>query len=60
MSYLHINWPTEKTLGRYTISPDHMALKVQDKQLKVVHFYLDGKSVENNKKRHLIATLKSI
>jgi len=57
ISYLHINWPTEKTLGRYTISPDHIAAKAQEKKLNVVNLYLDGKAVTGDLEHQLANTL---
>lgn len=57
ISYLHINWPTEKALGRYTISPDHIAVKAQEKELNVVMLYLDGKLVTENLNHQLVNTL---
>lgn len=48
-SYLHIQWPIEKTLGRYTISPDHIALKVKNNELQVIKLYLNGQEIKQNK-----------
>jgi len=46
VSYPTIDWPTEKTFGRYSISPDHVAkLAWNDVPLKLVLFYHDGKLV---------------
>lgn len=57
ISYVHIDWPTEKTLGRYTISPDHIAVKAQG-DLQVVKLYLDGKPVTKQLHQQLANTLK--
>ena len=57
VSYLHINWPTEKTLGRYTISPDHIAAKAQNNQLSVIRLYLDGQSINEEVNHQLLNTL---
>lgn len=46
----NINWPTDKALGRYTISPDNVASKVEDDILAPVLMYTDGKKVEENLK----------
>ena len=44
--YTDMRWPTEKALGRYTISPDNVAKKaVDDGSLQLVTFYHDGKEV---------------
>ena len=41
--FIDIEWPTEKTLGRHTISPDNVAVKVKDGLFSLVQFYHDGK-----------------
>jgi len=44
--YTDMNWPTEKALGRYTISPDNVAKKaVEGGGLNLVSFYNDGREV---------------
>lgn len=44
--YTGYRWPTSKTLGRSTISPDHIAAKVlEDKGLELILLYHDGKPV---------------
>ncbi|WP_198263954.1 YiiX/YebB-like N1pC/P60 family cysteine hydrolase [sulfur-oxidizing endosymbiont of Gigantopelta aegis] len=57
VSYLHIDWPVEKALGRYTISPDHIAAKVKDDTLNIVSLFLHGKEMTDNKKQHFINVL---
>jgi len=57
VSYLHIKWPTEKTLGRYTISPDHIAEKVKVDKLDVINLYLNGSKVDQNLTKVLVKTL---
>ena len=57
VSYLHINWPTEKTLGRYTISPDHIAEKVKANTLSVINLYLNGVVINRNPNQTFIETL---
>lgn len=47
ISYPHIDWPTGKVLGRYTISPDHIAAKTKSKDLKLIVLYHEGKKVDN-------------
>lgn len=45
--FTNIQWPTERTLGRNTISPDHVASKaLSNGPLSLVLFYHDGKLVE--------------
>ncbi len=47
--YTGIDWPTQKALGRATISPDNVASKALDGgPLQLVTFYHDGKPVEQN------------
>ncbi len=49
-AYTDMNWPTEKALGRYTISPDHVAKKaVTGHGLELISFYHDGKEVTSHK-----------
>lgn len=48
--YTDMKWPTEKALGRYTISPDNVAKKaVGTGELKLISFYHDGKEVGEHK-----------
>lgn len=48
IAYPQFNWPTEKILGRYTISPDNIALQVRaGSELLLVEFFHDGKRVES-------------
>ena len=55
----NIDWPTEKALGRHTISPDHVAAKVFDGgQLKPIMIYSEGKRVEGDLTSELAAKLK--
>jgi hypothetical protein len=42
------NWPTESTLGRYTISPDHVAQKALEGRLDVELLYHDGRRVSGD------------
>lgn len=59
VSYLHINWPTEKTMGRYTISPDHIAAKVKNNTLDVISLYLNGMVINTNHHQKLINVLSN-
>lgn len=55
--YVDMEWPTEKTLGRYTISPDHVAMMALGQSpLQIVQFYHDGEQVTGNS-RQLMARL---
>jgi len=45
-TYTHIKWPTSKALGRYTISPDHIAQKTQTQELRLVSLFNDGKEIK--------------
>jgi hypothetical protein len=45
--YSGIEWPTKKSLGRTTFTPDDVALKaVKNGTLQLVTFYHDGKRVD--------------
>lgn len=47
--YTDIEWPTKNTLGRATISPDHVAEKALDSgPLELVALYHDGNHVRND------------
>ena len=49
LAYTDIKWPTDKVIGRYTISPDNIAAKaVQSGPLELVVLYHDGKYIEHN------------
>ena len=46
LSYSSVDWPTKKSLGRTTFTPDDVAVKAaRDNTLQVVAFYHDGKRV---------------
>jgi len=49
LSYPHIKWPTDKALGRYTISPDHIAEKTRSRELKLITLYHDGQKINDTK-----------
>ena len=58
VSFPTIDWPTEKTLGRYNISPDNVAKLAWNKlPLELVLFYHDGQLVEKNKQLTLMKKL---
>jgi len=42
------SWPTERSLGRYTISPDHVAQKALENRLEVTLLYHDGVRLEGD------------
>lgn len=44
----NIDWPAERALGRYTISPDNVAAKVSDGVLTPVLMYSNGVKVEGD------------
>ena len=53
-----IDWPTEKTAGRHTISPDNVAnLCWNGTPLKLITFYHDGKKCEEEKQLELMKEL---
>ncbi len=46
VTYTNINWPTDNTLGRYTISPDNIAVKsLDDGPLELVMLIHDGEII---------------
>lgn len=48
LAYTHIDWPTEKMLGRATISPDNVAKRaLGNGPLKLVLLYHDGELIQN-------------
>lgn len=58
VSFPTIDWPTEKTLGRYNISPDNVAkLAWNQLPLELIMFYHDGQLVEEEKKLSLMKKL---
>ena len=50
-SYPHIKWPTVRTIGRYTISPDHIAQKTEQGILKLILLYHKGKEMKSTQTR---------
>ncbi len=49
LAYTDISWPTDKVVGRYTISPDNVAFKaINNGPLKLVTFYHDGKRIDED------------
>lgn len=51
-TYLHLDWPTDRVLGRATISPDNVAVRAtQIGPLVTRLLYLDGKEVVEDKVR---------
>ncbi len=46
MAYTQTLWPTEKTLGRYAISPNHIAEKTVGGNFSLVQLYYQGKRVQ--------------
>jgi Permuted papain-like amidase enzyme, YaeF/YiiX, C92 family len=53
-----IDWPTEKTAGRHTISPDNVANLCWNKiPLELITFYHDGKKVVEEKQLVLLKEL---
>ena len=48
-AYPHIKWPTSKTLGRYTVSPDHIAMKTKERELELIALYHEGSKIQQDK-----------
>ncbi len=58
ISFPSIDWPSEATLGRHTMCPDHVARQAYTgNPLKLVMFYHDGVSVPHDKQTSLMRTL---
>ena len=50
LAYTHIEWPTDSIVGRYTISPDNIALKALNKgDLEIILLYIDGQLFTGDK-----------
>lgn len=46
VAYTDTRWPTDRALGRFTISPDQIARKLfDDDELQLILLYLDGQAV---------------
>ena len=58
--YTDIEWPTQKTLGRSTISPDHIAARaLNEGPLQMVAFYHDGERVDEEPLDRMAALVAS-
>ena len=58
ISFPSIDWPSEATLGRHTISPDQVARQAYTgNPLELVMFYHDGVPVPHDKQTSLMRTL---
>jgi hypothetical protein len=61
VSFPTVDWPTEKTLGRYSISPDNVAkLAWTNVPLKLVMFYHDGELVDETQQVDKMKELMSL
>lgn len=56
--FKNVAWPTTRNLGRFTISPDHVAQKALDGTFHIVLLYHDGKKVDNIVYQTLSALLR--
>ncbi len=43
-----LDWNTEKTMGRFTISPDNVAQKLSNKNMEPVLLYINGAEKTKN------------
>jgi uncharacterized protein YycO len=60
VTYTHLNWPTEKALGRATISPDNVASKaLEGGPLEVILLFHDGERVDREPMR-MMSTLMTV
>ncbi len=55
--YSAMEWPTDRTMGRHTISPDHVAWRAVDECFKLQLLYLKGVNIQENKMKELQAAL---
>ena len=53
-------WPTERSAGRYTISPDHVAVKGTNGCFEPVVMFHDGLEVTKNRKEELAKLLNGM
>ena len=54
LAYTHIKWPTEKMLGRSTISPDNVARRALDNgPFKLVLLYHDGVQIPDHEPAYM-------
>jgi peptidoglycan/LPS O-acetylase OafA/YrhL len=61
VSFPSVDWPTAKTLGRHSISPDNVAqLAWNNVPLKLVMFYHDGRLVEEDLQLEKMKELMSL
>ena len=52
------DWPIKREMGRYTISPDHVAWKAIDSCFEPVMMFHDGKEIEKNYHKELRGLLE--
>ena len=58
VAYSNMQWPTEKTLGRHTISPTHIAKKAnRNGPFKVISLYLHGKRIDKEQEQQFASLL---
>ncbi len=57
--YSDREWPTDRTLGRYTISPDHVAWKAVEECFQIKQLYLNGEKIHGNTLPELKRVLQS-
>jgi hypothetical protein len=49
-TYVHLDWPTERMLGRVTISPDNVAVRATKVgPLSIALLYHDGNEITENR-----------
>jgi hypothetical protein len=61
VSFPTVDWPTEKMLGRYSISPDNVAkLAWTNVPLKLVMFYHDGELIDEDQQVEKMKELMSL
>ena len=48
-----VNWQTEKSIGRYTISPDNVAnMALGNGPFEIIELYHDGKRIKKNQEQY--------
>jgi hypothetical protein len=58
--FVNETWPTSKSFGRYTMSPDHVAQKGVRGSFDPILMYLDGKKVDSDLKTELSGVLDQV
>ena len=59
IAFPKISWPTDNVAGRYTVSPDNIAVKAVDsKDFEIIRLFVDGVAVSDDKRSTVARLLK--